>query len=81
MEKNYICCYYEYTTNNGVKGKGCREISKKNYDGLNDYIDATKKSNQLANLIINCYSESNSKYLKNYRKIIVSMLSLILLFL
>ena len=80
-EKPYKCCYYEYTTESGKKGKGCREISKKNYDGLNDYIDATKKSNQLANLNINCYSESNSKYLQNYRKIIVSMLSLILLFL
>ena len=80
-EKPYKCCYYEYTTKNGVKGKGCREISKKNYDGLNDYIDATKKEKELANLNINCYSESNSKYLQNYRKIIVSMLSLLLLFL
>ena len=80
-ENPYKCCYYEYTTESGKKGKGCREISKKNYDGLNDYIDATKKSNQLTNLNINCYSESNSKYLQNYKKIIVSMLSLILLFL
>ena len=33
-----------------------------NYDGLNDYIDVTKKANHLTNLNINCYSESNSKY-------------------
>ena len=63
------------------KEKDVEKYQKKNYDGLNDYIDATKKSNQLANLNINCYSESNSKYLQNYKKIIISMLSLILLFL
>ena len=72
----YKCCYYEYETKSGIKGKGCHEISKNTYDRINDYIEEKKKEQpNIDDLIMNCDPEQGKS---NY--IIASKLSLILLF-
>ena len=41
----YKCCYYEYETKSGIKGKGCHEISKNTYEYYLELIDKYEKEN------------------------------------
>ena len=82
-EMPYKCCYYEFTQDDGSKRKGCHEISKKSYDRLDDYIQEKKTENSKDDLVITCDPKTNKENAINVstKYIIVSMLSLILLFL
>ena len=65
-EGDYRCCYYDIGND-----KGCMSISKEDYDGIDDFIEHIEKKESVDVESIDCGS--------NY--IIISLLSLILLFL
>ena len=65
-EGDYRCCYYDIGN-----AKGCTSISKADYDKIDDFIEKIEKEESLDVESLDCGS--------NY--IIISLLSLILLFL
>ena len=79
-EMPYKCCYYE-STKDGTKKKGCHEISKKTYDRLDDYIQELKTRNPIDDLVMTCDPDKENAANISTKYTIVSMLSLILLFL
>ena len=68
----YKCCLYEAEYDGG-SGSGCVGVTKEEYDDIDDYIDKMEENSGLADPDIDV--DCNSNYL------LISLLSLILLFL
>ena len=68
----YKCCFVEYESDEG-SGSGCEGLTQEEYDNIDDYIDKAEENSGLSDIDIDI--DCNSNYL------LISVLSLILLFL